>query len=267
MELWWPTFSLAPESIDFMSEQEFGLRYCGARLNSYGRFEFRGASRVEELRQKLTLFFMHIVREEQLSHPERRRRIIFLPDSRPVEIRNWSRDNLSRVSFTDFIGEDDCSGELATLRRMIGLAKSPNAAKFIRERLAVGERILAFFWHREVGDELKRLLAHDEIICGNTPNAERVAQFDEFQAGYRQLILGNVQAMGRGVNLQNASRVIFVEFSWTDETNKQAEKRASRRGNNAEFVPCDYLAMPNSLDEIVLQVLFKKQSLVDRTIR
>jgi SNF2 family DNA or RNA helicase len=72
--------------------------------------------------------------------------------------------------------------------------------------------------------------------------------------------------MGRGHNLQRADRVIFGEFSWTDELNKQAEKRASRRGNERAFVRCEYVVAPGSIDEKVVQALFTKEKRVREII-
>jgi hypothetical protein len=66
--------------------------------------------------------------------------------------------------------------------------------------------------------------------------------------------------------LQAADRVIFGEFSWTDETNKQAEKRASRRGSTKSVVRCDYIVAPGTLDEPVLTSVFRKAANVKRVI-
>ena len=69
-----------------------------------------------------------------------------------------------------------------------------------------------------------------------------------------------------GLSSVRADRVIFAEFSWTDETNRQAEKRASRKGSDKEFVRCEYIVSPNSMDEVVLQSVFTKQKRVEKVI-
>jgi SWI/SNF-related matrix-associated actin-dependent regulator 1 of chromatin subfamily A len=78
MELWAPTYAMHPEAIDCMNQQDFGFRYCGARINDYGRWEFHHASNQEELREKLRKDFMHVVTEDELSHPERRRAMLLM---------------------------------------------------------------------------------------------------------------------------------------------------------------------------------------------
>ncbi len=104
------------------------------------------------------------------------------------------------------------------------------------------------------------------MVIGGTSATEREKIFANFQAGTRKLIIGNIQAMGRGHNLQRADRVIFGEFSWTDELNKQCEKRASRRGSEKDFVRCEYIVCPGSIDEKVLSSVFTKEKRVKRVI-
>jgi hypothetical protein len=44
MELWGPTYALDPEAIDCMGQYEFGFEYCGARMNPFGKWEFKFSS-------------------------------------------------------------------------------------------------------------------------------------------------------------------------------------------------------------------------------
>jgi len=139
----------------------------------------------------------------------------------------------------------------------------------VQDRMeARGAAILLFAWHREVVEELSKKLARfpHAVVMGGTPLSERELAFSLFQAGGMNLIIGNIGAMGRGNNLQRATRVIFAEYSWTDELNKQCEKRASRRGNNQAFTPCDYLVAPGSFDEFMLQSVFKKAQKVKEVV-
>lgn len=266
-ELWAPIYHCSPETIGFMDEREFGFRYCGPTMNDYGAWEFRGESHTPELRRKLTKNFYHIVKEEELSHPERVRRMLFMSeDVRTPSMRNWEIKNVTNLSKMNPSGDL----QLANYLQELGLRKVPWAARYIKERTLARERLLVFFWHQKVGDELQRALQRDfpftPLITGQTPMKTRVSIFESFQRGNVPVILGNVLAMGRGVNLQEADRVIFVEYTWSDETNLQAEKRTSRRGSTKLIVPCDYLACPDSLDEAKLRTLFRKQKLVARLI-
>lgn len=268
-ELWAPTYALHPEAIDCMGYRDFGFRYCGARMNERGEYEFKYSSNEEELKAKLQGDFMHVVKEEELSHPERKRSLLFMHvDVRTADHKAWERKNLTGMKFDD-LDEESSQGELARFRSELGMRKVPWVAGYVQGRLdAKPESILLFAWHRDVVAALTILLApwKPGIVYGGTPEEDRERVFKEFQLGTRRLIIGNIAAMGRGHNLQKADRVIFAEYSWSDETNKQAEKRASRRGSEKEFVRCEYVVCPGSMDEPVLQALFTKESRVKRII-
>lgn len=268
MELWAPTFALAPESIDFMEQHEFGFKYCAPTQGYGGRWEFLGSSHEDELRERLQKDFMHVVTESALTHPERRRSLLYMnTDPRTLSHKTWERKNLSLLD--PFKGEDASQGEFASYRRELGIRKVPWIANYVRERLrGKNESILLFAWHREVVELLAIELEewNPGVVMGGVSNAEREKIFEEFQSLERKLIIANIAAAGRGHNLQAADRVIFGEFSWTDELNIQCEKRSSRRGSEKEFVRCDYICAPDSMDERVLKSIFTKASRVKRII-
>jgi len=262
LELFAPTFALDPESIGCMGMDDFGMRYCGARPNERGVWEYKFSSNEKELHQKLTKSFMHVVTEAELSHPERRRSMLFMTDVRSRKQKTWERKNLGSLELT----ESASQGELARFRKELGLRKVPWIAAYVHDRLVEKkESVLLFAWHREVVLELEACLGPG-VVMGGTPAKERERLFEEFQSGKRKLLIMNIAAGGRGHNLQRADRVIFGEFSWSDETNKQCEHRAARRGNEKEFVRSDYIVCPNSMDERVLSSVFTKEKRVREVI-
>lgn len=267
MELWAPTYALDPESIDCMAYDDFGYRYCGARPNDRGQWEYLFSSNEEELKRKLQKSFMHVVPESTLQHPERKRSILFLShDVRSRDHREWEQRNLSQVSR---LTENNSRGDLARFRRELGLRKVPLALQYLKEKLEKNEKILVFAWHQKVCEEIwKQLGEHGQrVITGKTPMVQREEAVRAYQEGTDcRVLIMNIAAAGRGLNLQATDRVIFVEFSWTDETNKQAEKRASRKGSTKSQVRCEYLVCPGSMDEVVLRSVFSKERRVERII-
>jgi SNF2 family DNA or RNA helicase len=271
IELWAPTFALDPQAIDCMSMDDFGYRYCGPQITERGQYTFLHSSHEEELHQKITKSFMHVVTEDKLEHPERRRSILFMnQDVRTAEMKSWEAKNIGSDFKVESPGnEAGDQGEFSRLRKQLGLLKVPFIGRYVWERLnQKNESILLFVWHREVAEQLTLDLVdfNPGLVIGGTHARERERYFAEFQSGKRKLIIGNITAMERGHNLQNADRVIFGEFSWTDEQNKQCEKRASRRGSEKAFVRCEYICCPNSIDEVVLRSNFTKHKRVKRII-
>lgn len=264
MELWAPTFAMCPEAIDFMQFEQFGFRYCGARIGDFGRWEFKGSSNEEDLRRRLREKFMHVVPESVLKHSERMRSILYLnKDVRSRAHKKWE----SKTHFNlDNLSEDLSDGHLATFRRELGIRKIPLIAQYVTERLeAKNESILLFAWHREVCVGLQKALSkfNADLIMGGTLDHARELYIDRFQKGKTRILILNIAAGGRGHNLQKADRVVFGEYSWTDENNIQCEKRASRKGRDENLpVRCDYLVSPNSMDEMILNAIFRKQKSV-----
>jgi superfamily II DNA or RNA helicase len=209
------------------------------------------------LKFRLQQSFMHVVPETALKHPERKRSMVFMnEDAASFEQKTWERKHLDKINFSD-IDEEMSDGDLARFRRELGINKVPWIARYAKERATSGEALLVFAWHREVVMRLHRLLKWP-FVMGGTTDEEREAAFGSFQAGRVQGLILNIASAGRGHNLQRANRVIFGEFSWTDELNIQCEKRASRKGNEQEFTLCDYIVAPNTMDEPVLNSVFTK---------
>ncbi len=271
MELWAPLFAMAPETIDFMAREDFGMKYCGPTINDWGSWEFKHSSNEAELKGRLTKDFMHVVGESELNHPERLRSILFMnEDPRTVEDREWEHKLLGKINLSNITDEDGEESELATYRRKLGLKKIPWIADYVSERLekSNSEAILLFAWHREVVLGLCEALKKYRplTVMGGTSKEDREIAFQHFNGGACRLLVGNIQAMGRGHNLQRATRVVFGEYSWTDEVNMQAEKRTSRKGNEAKSIRADYIVVPNSMDEVVLQAVFRGAKRVEKII-
>lgn len=266
MELWAPTYALHPEAIDCMGYDDFGYRYCGARPNERGQWEYLYSSHEQELKEKIQKDFMHVVTEGELDHPERRRSLFFIShDVRSREHKDWEARNIGHIDLSDSTSQ----GDLARFRRELGLRKVPYVAQYVRERLEEkNESILLFAWHRDVCAQLAVEFTKYPfgLINGGVDVKKREQLIKEFQCGKRRLLIMNIAAGGRGYNLQRADRVIFAEFSWTDETNKQAEKRASRKGSDKKNIRCEYMVAPGSMDEVVLRSVFTKEKRVKKVI-
>lgn len=267
IELWAPTYALHPEAIDCLSRDDFGYRYCGARPNEFGKWEYLYSSNEEELRGKLQEDFMHVVTEDELSHPERlRSMLVMTKDVRSLEHREWEQRNLSGITFD---GENASQGDLARFRHELGMRKVPWVAQYVRERLRdKNESILLFAWHRDVVAALACELRKYPfgIINGGVDAKKREEHVKNFQSGKYRLLILNIAAGGRGYNLQRADRAVFAEWSWTDETNRQCEKRGSRKGSTKRNLRCDYIVCPGSLDEPVLRSCFTKERRVRKVI-
>jgi SWI/SNF-related matrix-associated actin-dependent regulator 1 of chromatin subfamily A len=197
-----------------------------------------------------------IKKEEVLKDlPKKIREVIAVDvDNRAPEIIAYDRKTLSKFqgSSRDWYLE---LGEYAELRHENGLAKVDWSAAFIENILTSdqNEALLVFAHHRSVVDKLARALSKfkPEVINGGVSNEKRTEIEDKFQSGKTRLVLGNIDAMNLGLTLTKATRVIFVEYSWTPALNEQAEDRANRIGSKWSIL-CQYIVLPGSIDEDIL---------------
>lgn len=266
IELWTTLYARAPEVIDFMSYQEFGFRYCGATQNEYG-WEFLGSSREEELKTRLGRFMQRIKKEDVLPDlPSKVREVLAIDvDPRRRDVIRFDQELLKRFKKE---GKKVLElGEYAELRHANGLAKVPWASKFVADILSNDdtEQVILFAHHRDVVSLLAKnlLKLKPEIINGGVREDERTRIEDAFQTGSCKLVIGNIDAMNLGLTLTKATRVIFVEYSWTPALNEQAEDRANRIGSMWS-VYCQYIVLPGSIDEDILTSNIIKQQRIER---
>lgn len=269
IELWGPTIAMDPEAIDFMSHQDFGLRYGAARVDDYGRWTFPGTAREDELNLKLTKSFMHVVKEDRLDLPEHRRALVFMNgDPRSAELKAWERKNISRITFAD-IDENMSRGDLARYRREVGIGKISWTSELVGDLVEnANQSVILFCWHREVAEGLRDRLKSlkPALVIGGTKDEYREGAFANFQLGKVKLLIGNIIAMGEGHNLPRADQNVFAEYAWSETANRQAEKRSHRRGRKGMLLS-RYVVAGGTMDEIILNSVFAKEAATRKVIK
>ena len=154
-------------------------------------------------------------------------------------------------------------GHIAAVRRMMGLAKAPLVADYVKMALDGGEdKIVLFAWHIEVLNILQERLGRYGVVRvdGSTTPTQRKKRSDDFQSDPSiRVFLGNIQSIGTGVDgLQKVcSHALFAECSWTPGENQQAVDRLDRIGQEG-VVQADFLVAPGSLDEKILAAALRK---------
>lgn len=270
MELYPVLQNSAWNSIGFMSKFDFGRRYCAGHHNGFG-WNFAGASRVPELAQRIIGPFMKRVRKSEVltELPPKTEEILFIGDERdlPPEVAALDAQILKEYSPDDLVEGRLGKPHIATYRRLLGSLKVPESVTYIRFLIEeCGEKILVFAWHKDVISELVRALSDlsPVIITGSVPSDERQARVDQFQNDDSlKLFIGNIQAAGVGFTMTAATRVLFVEFSWTPAENEQAEDRAHRIGQTRN-VFIQYLVFKNSVDRKVAETILRKRKSIEQ---
>lgn len=275
----------APENIQYMSEFQFAKQYCDAKHNGFG-WDFSGAKNLPELRSRVQVSweniekereakkFMLRIRKNVLDLPPKLEEVVLIADNLPPKVgaldrelvKRFGGDDIMKAEIAAELGKSGGELHLATYRRELGRAKIDAALPFIESILEeTDEAIILATWHREVAARLSQALAKYEpiVIDGSTDPKSRPALAEEFQRNAkRRVAILNIIAGGIGLNMQKATRVVFVEFSWVPGDNQQLSDRAHRIGQKGTVL-CQYLVFRDSIDRAVVEAMLTKRRSTD----
>lgn len=169
--------------------------------------------------------------------------------------------SLSRAQVEEKLAAKDPA--LATLRRMIGLGKVPEAAAVIAERVEdTSGAVLVGAWHIEVIDGLVAALRAKglrvEALDGRTSLPRKSQLEAAFNAGELHVLVGQIGAMGVSLNLQKGgSSIIVVEEDWSPAMMDQFYARLHRMGQS-QHVHVDTLETETKIDEAIHKIAKEK---------
>jgi SWI/SNF-related matrix-associated actin-dependent regulator 1 of chromatin subfamily A len=268
-ELWTLLDFLAPA--EWPNFYRFAHRYCAPFRSEWG-WDFSGASNLEELNAKLrrSLMLRRLKKDVLSQLPPLTRALV------PLDVGLGDLEELTRLAGLDPLKMPlevdplsiplDC---VAKIRHELGRLKVGAALAFILEQAdSCDDKFVVFAHHRAVLDDLHHGLAGSGavLVIGETPEADRAAAIERFQTDRStRFFVGSIRAMGVGVTLSAASRVIFVEQDWTPSVLRQAEDRLHRI-SQTQAVLSQYLVVPDSIDVNVMRSVIAKIEVIERTI-
>jgi SWI/SNF-related matrix-associated actin-dependent regulator 1 of chromatin subfamily A len=252
----------------------FALRYCDAKKGTFG-WDFDGASNLSELNDRLRSSGTMLRRRKadvlpQL--PRVTRQVVPLPvnmtpvleelTERLAELMGFDPDNPPfeidpvRIPFE----------LIAAIRRETGTAKVGPALAFIADETEGLDKVVIYAHHHDVLQALHEALASSVLVTGQTPAKARARAVASFQdSGGPKYFIASIQAAGVGITLTAASRVIFVEQSWTPAEMEQAECRLHRIGQ-INAVLSQYLVVRESIDEKILSAVVGKMRVIEAVL-
>lgn len=183
---------------------------------------------------------------------------------------NEMRNNLNKLheklesihAQTDFkaIAETSAYNEFKGSERMAaGMAKVPHVVEFVEAMMENEEPVVVFCHHLSVHSALQeKLKKYNPVsIIGGQTEQQRQNNIDDFQNGKTKLLIAGLRAGNVGINLTEASYVIFAELDWSPAIHRQAEDRLHRIGQK-KAVFAYYLEGKGTLDEKIVEVLTDK---------
>ena len=150
-------------------------------------------------------------------------------------------------------------------------AKLARLTEMLAEIFTADNKVLVFSAFRAMSDLISRVILErmyvpSWVIDGRTPASSRQQIVDTFSGhdGPAALVLHPVTG-GTGLNITAANHVIHYTLEWNPAKESQATARSFRRGQELP-VFVHRLIYPDTIDEIVADVLRKKRDLADEVI-
>lgn len=106
------------------------------------------------------------------------------------------------------------------------------------------------------------------LITGNQSSYQKSVAIEDFQEGKTKYVLATVAAAGTGITLTKARIAVFLQRSWSNVIDKQAEARVRRIGSEIHdsILYIDYMTK-DTIEPKVLQALREKDENLQSILR
>ena len=252
---------LAPDL--FPKEYDFKQRYCDPHYNGFG-WEYKGASNIPELREKLSGIMIRHKKEDVLPQ---------LPKKQKIPIY-FDMDKNSRKVYDSMemeLAEQEGIHQFAYLAKMkeaLVDIKLEAVIQFIKDMLEVEDKLVVFTYHKRTFDEITKTFGKQCVgIDGSTPTNKRQEIINSFQDDENvKIFCGQENAAGTGITLTASHTIIFTEWGKDIATMRQCEDRIARIGQKADRCILYYLIVKDTIDETPMSSLDKHGKDLDNVL-
>lgn len=251
----------------------FLKRFCDAKKDAHGTWDFSGHSHLEELQDTLRTKFMvrRLKKDVYKDLPPKRHSLI------PIPLSNEAKAVLKRAGpeepFEDAVNKMESKkpwGHPSQVRVELALTKVGLVVDFVKDLLQNTEKVIVFGWSvdalKQIAQELRLVVPKVGLIIGDTDSEAREAYVRSFQEDPEcRVIVGGYGPMGVGLTLTAAQTVVLAEPAWTPGEVNQAIDRAHRRGQQG-MVNAYYLMYEGTLEAKMMQMVIRKQEVADKAL-
>jgi len=242
----------------------FAERYCVPQPVWIGGtrhgFKFTQNSHTEELAQVCGRYMLRMKKEDVVTLPTLVTTAVMVGQAANPQYFTTQWQAIEKVRDTQ--GNRKADSALLALCRETSQMKQPFVDIYVRDWIQENptEKVIVFYHHREIGDHLQSILPVEYVrIDGKTSQKKRTRLLQTFQHTPEcQVGLFSLCATSTGLNLQFATKIIFVELTFLSVHHTQAEARIHRIGQ-IHKVSVDYLLMEGTTDTLLWKSLLAKR--------
>ena len=272
-ELWPMLRAIAPNIIAGangkpMTQTQFKMRYCKMVQTGLG-MKIVGSKNYTDLKQRMRGFVLRRTRKEVFGRDLPAPQKVYVKPGREykAELQALQESEQGRKvaralemgGLKALIREEK---NVAGLRRMFGLAKVPPIVSLIAEELDIepDKKQVLFCFHTAVIDALASGLRKYGVLVydGRTSQERKIRIQDSFRDNPKhRIVIGQIAAMGLGLDFSASSDCMMVEQDWVGDANEQAAARIFNM-NDPEPKFVRWAILSGSFDEQIVAACDRK---------
>ena len=157
--------------------------------------------------------------------------------------------------------------EVSLMRQWLADKMIPKTIELVKKCVAVGRKVVVFCAY---DNEINKLLEEFGDICvyhnGKLNEKKKDVAVERFQNDDNiKVFIGNIESSSMGLTLTAATVTVFNSFSFVPATNKQAEERIYRIGQNK---PCTiyYQSFDGTYFDKMLEITHNKETVINKIV-
>jgi len=253
-------------------------RYCGGKMGNYG-WEHKGATNIEELRSKMSRYFLRREKDEVLKELPPK---VFIDVPLSLSSSKQKEYDIANDNFAEYLSsvkgmntaevnkslQAEKLAQINALRQLTTMGKVDAAKEIIESIIDSGEKVVVFSCYNEPLEYLmNRFPDVSVMITGKTDSEDRGTAIKGFQENPNiKIFFGGMKSAGAGITLTAGRNVVFLDYSWVPADHEQAIGRIHRISQIASSVSIYQLYAKNTIDEEMKKLLDSKKDIFNKLI-
>jgi SNF2 family DNA or RNA helicase len=156
--------------------------------------------------------------------------------------------------------------KINTLKQLAVKGKLSQAILWIEDFLE-NDKLVVFTYYKNTADELGKKFSKNsvKIVGGMTDKQREKAEKSFWNDENTNLLIGNIEAAGTGMNLQVSSNIAFLEYPWSPGLFRQCEDRCHRIGQKNAVTIWNLLAQ-STIEANIVHKLEEKAKVISEVI-
>lgn len=224
------------------------------KTNGRGGMKITGGKNLQDLHIKLSNFMIRKTKDECLDLPEK----IYMQHRFEIDDYREEYDNIIK-ELSEQKEISSLTGNLHSLNIITSKAKIKGVIELANSIIDEGKKVVIFGSYTAPIEELEKYYGERcVVITGSVDAYSRDQLVQRFHNDPEcTVFIGNMVAAGVGINLTNASDVVFLNYTFTPAGMQQAMDRLHRIGQKS-CVNVHYTTCEDSIDEYIYDIIIDK---------